>query len=394
MSFLRNDAVNRVNLHSAVQALAHGAGAIFFLVYLVRAGVPAPIALVAQAAIQAGRLALRPAVLPLAKRWGIKPLLIAGALGMALQYPVLAIVDGVGPALALLCLVAAIAEVLYYVSYNAYFSAIGDAEHRGQQIGAREAMMAVSAVAGPLLGAWMLLTFGPIWAFAAVAAIQAASALPLLGTPNVAIPGEAPGAFRAAWQGVLLSGIDGWLDAFFFFFWQIALFVSLGESISAYGGAMALAGLVGAACGLVLGRHVDAGHGRRAAFLAYGVAAVIVVARAASLGSPWLAVAAHALGALVVPLLVPSLGTAVYNLAKASPCPLRFLMATEAAWDVGAIGGCLAAAGLLALDAPLPWIVLLALPAIAAGAFMLGRYFEARNGVATAAADRIAARGI
>jgi hypothetical protein len=43
----------------------------------------------------------------------------------------------------------------------------------------------------------------------------------------------------------------------------MALFVSLHESIPAYGGAMALAGLVGAACGLVLGRYIDTGHGRR-----------------------------------------------------------------------------------------------------------------------------------
>jgi hypothetical protein len=48
MAFLRNDAVNRVNLHSGIQALAHGAGAIFFLVFLLRAGISVPAALVAQ----------------------------------------------------------------------------------------------------------------------------------------------------------------------------------------------------------------------------------------------------------------------------------------------------------------------------------------------------------
>ena len=29
MAFLRNDAINRVNLHSGIQALAQGAGAVF-----------------------------------------------------------------------------------------------------------------------------------------------------------------------------------------------------------------------------------------------------------------------------------------------------------------------------------------------------------------------------
>ena len=102
MAFLRNDAVNRVNLHSGIQALAHGAGAIFLLVFLLRAGISVPAALVAQAAILAGRFLLRPAILPLAKRWGLKPLLIFGTVAIAVQYPLLAEVDGVGGALLVL----------------------------------------------------------------------------------------------------------------------------------------------------------------------------------------------------------------------------------------------------------------------------------------------------
>ena len=81
----------------------------------------------------------------------------------------------------------------------------------------------------------------------------------------------------------------------YFFVWPIALFVSLHESIPAYGGAMALAGLVGAACGLVLGRYIDTGHGRRVVVIAYGVATLVVILRAASVGSPWLAVTANAI---------------------------------------------------------------------------------------------------
>ncbi len=47
MAFLRNDAINRVNLHSGIHALAHAAGGIFFLVFLLRAGVSIPAALIA-----------------------------------------------------------------------------------------------------------------------------------------------------------------------------------------------------------------------------------------------------------------------------------------------------------------------------------------------------------
>src|SRR5262245_35235303 len=103
MAFLRNHAVNRVSLHSGIQALAHGAGAIFFLVFLLRAGISVPAALMAQAAILAGRFVLRPGILPLAKRWGLKPLLIFGTVATAVQYPLLAEVEGMGGALLVLC---------------------------------------------------------------------------------------------------------------------------------------------------------------------------------------------------------------------------------------------------------------------------------------------------
>ena len=149
---------------------------------------------------------------------------------------------------------------------------------------------------------------------------------------------------------------------------------------------MALAGLAGAACGLLLGRHIDAGHGRRAVVIASATAAILVLLRAASLDSPWLAVSANALGALLWPLLIPALGTATYNMAKSSPCPFRFQMATEGGWDVGCFAACVVAAALSASGAPLAIGILLALPGIAAAMSLLWRYYSQRaNGEAVLA---------
>jgi DHA1 family inner membrane transport protein len=383
MAFLGNGAVNRVNLHYGVQALAQAGGGVFFLVFLLRAGVSIPMALIAQAAILAGRFVVRPAILPLARRWGLKPMVIIGALIVALQYPVLAQVHGPGLSLLALCVTAAIGDVFYWPAYHAYFSSLGDAEHRGHQVGGREAMVAVAGIVAPLVGAWALVTLGPGPMFAAVGLIQALSVIPLLGAPNVAVKAAAPGAFRAAWLGGLLAVADGWFASWHIVVWQIALFVSLGESFSAYGGAMALAALVGAACGLLLGRHVDAGHGRRAVLIAYTVAAAVTVFRVVSFGSPWLAVAANALGPFVLSLMLPAAASVSYNLAKASPCALRFHIVAEAGYDVSCAGACLTAAALLTLGAPLSATILLALPAIGLAAWLLRRYYA---GEAAAAA--------
>jgi hypothetical protein len=173
---------------------------------------------------------------------------------------------------------------------------------------------------------------------------------------------------------------DGWFASAFFFVWQIALFMSLGESFQAYGGAMALAALVGAASGLLLGRHIDAGYGKRAVLIAYGVGAFTLALRAGSLGTPWLAIIANALGSLAQCLQVPAMMTAVYNLAKASPCALRFHIATEGGWDAGCATGCLIAAALAASGVPLAMLLTLGFPALATSVVLLRRYY-AVNGI-------------
>jgi len=386
MAFFRNDAINRVNLHTAVQTFAQAGGGVFFFAFLLKVGVPAHWALLAEAGMVSGRFLLRPAILPLARRFGLKPLLIAGALGMGLQYPLLAQVDGVGAQLLILSATRCIAEVVYWVSYNSYFISLGDDEHRGHQISAREALVAGASIGAPLAGAWALTRLGAEWMFSAVALVQAASVLPLLGAPDVAVKPEAAGVLRAAKLTLLLNAADGWLDTWFFYVWQIVLFVTLAQSFSAYGGAMALAGATGAIFGLLLGRHVDAGGGRRAVLIAYGALALVVALRAMSGGAPALALAANAAGPIVMALLSPALGAATCTLVKSSPCVLRTTVANEGAWDIGCGAGCLTAAAVAASGAPLAPALLLALPAVALTAVLLRRFYAERT-----AAPRLAA---
>jgi hypothetical protein len=121
---------------------------------------------------------------------------------------------------------------------------------------------------------------------------------------------------------------------------------------------------------------VDGGGGRRVTVITYAMATFGILLRAASLGSPWLAVAANAAGALLMPMLMPTLGPALYNWAKASPCPLRFHMGTEGGWDVGAAGACFCAAALTASGASLAVPLLLALPAAAGVTATLWRAYR------------------
>lgn len=377
MAYFQNNTVNLLNLHYGIHALALSGGGAFFLVFLLETGVPAPAVLASLAAILLGRFLIRPGVLVLARRFGLKPLVIAGTVATGLQYPLLAEVHGVGPALFVLCAVSSVGDTLYWTAYHAYFASLGDPRHRGHQVGAREAVAAVMGIVGPLATGWALTRFGPRIAFDATAIVLVLAALPILRTPAVAVAHAAPGALRAAIPGALLFAADGWLAGGFVFVWQIALFLALGESFSAFGGAMALSAIAGAVSGMVLGRLVDGGRGAHAAAIAFAALSGAVLLRAMSYDNAPLAVIANACGALVGCLYMPTLGTAVYNQARRSPCALRFHIAAEGGWDIGGSGAALAAAMLLAAGVPIGFAILLALPGAAASFLLLRRYYAA-----------------
>ena len=139
---------------------------------------------------------------------------------------------------------------------------------------------------------------------------------------------------------------------------------------------MALAALVGAIGGLLLGRHIDAGFGHHATWLALTALAGTIVFRSASTHNPALAVIANACGALVGALYQPTIMTAVYNQAKSSPCTLRFHIATEGGWDLGCAAGCLTAALLSALAVPLSVGVLLSLAGVLPLWLLLKRHYR------------------
>ncbi|HTQ12730.1 MAG TPA: MFS transporter [Rhizomicrobium sp.] len=382
MAFFRNNAVNLLNLHYAIHALALTGGGAFFTVYLVRAGVSVPGTMLSLAAIVMGRFVVRPALVGLAVRFGTRRMVMTGSLLSASQYLFLPSVHGVGLPLISMCLVSSLGESLYWTAYHAYFAALGDQEHRGHQISIREAIAAVVGIVSPVIAGWLLVSYGPRVAFTVTALIVATSAVPLNWTPEVPVPRNAPGAWKAAMSGLLLFLADGWIAAGFYFAWQIALFLSLGENFLAYGGALAIAAVVGAVSGMVLGRLIDSGHGRRVAAFSYAVFGLILVLRAVALKSAMLAVAANALGSFGACLYIPTMMTAVYNLAKRSPCTMRFHVVTEAGWDLGAASGLSLSALLVWLGEPLWSCILLSLAGVMAGFAMIWRYYTSHPGAA------------
>ena len=151
--------------------------------------------------------------------------------------------------------------MFYWTCYHVFFAALGDSEHRGKQIGARQALGALADVIGPVAGGLLLTNFGPWIAFGAACAIQVAAVYPLLrvAEPKIAQPSPR-GAYAAARVGILLCFADGWLRSGAATAWSIVMFQALAERFDTFGGVLAVAALAGALGGMVLGRFIDMGH--------------------------------------------------------------------------------------------------------------------------------------
>jgi hypothetical protein len=375
MAFFHNRNLNLLNLHYVIGSVAVGGGGAFYEVWLLKAGIGIPGVLMTLAGIFAARLVIRMFLLPIAIRAGLRALVVAGALLMGVSFVFLAHVRGADWSLVALALVSSLADTVYWPSYHAFFAALGDEDHRGQQLGVREGVTAAVGIVSPLVTAWLLIRFGPVAAFYATGVIWAFAAIPLLWMPDVLVVPRAPGAFRSAVSGVMLFVGDGWVSAGYFLVWHLALFLSLGRDVMAYGGALAISALVGGVSGLFLGRLIDSGRGARAVWIAGGVLISVILLRAAAGGHPLLAVVANALGAFVACLYVPTMMTAVYNQAKRSPCVMRFHIAAEGGWDIGVTTGLSASALLVWLGVPVARTILLSLVGAAFTLALLRRYY-------------------
>jgi len=383
MAFFHNRDVNLINLHAAIAAVAMGSGGAFWSVYLLKAGISVPGILLTTAATFLFRLLLRSFLMPLAVRFGVRITLIIGTLLFGISFPFVLGVHGIGAGLYILIVVTALADTVYWPSYHAYFAAVGDEEHRGQQTSLREAVSAMLGIAAPLAAAWSMIAYGPRATFWVTAAIEAAAAIPLLWGRDVPVAKSAPGAFRHALKGAGLFVGDGVVAAGYFVTWQIALFLTFDQSYLAYGGALAIASLVGAISGLVLGRLIDAGKGGQILWLAIGLIDAAIILRAVSGHHPVLAIAANALGALNGCIYIPTMMTTVYNRAKRAPCVMRFNIVAEGGWDVGVTAGLCVTAGLVWLGVPINRTILVSLIGSSVVFAMLRNYF------ATHATERV-----
>jgi MFS family permease len=380
-----NRNIQRLALHVAIGTLAAALSHVFSAVFLIRVGLAPAQVFLAFAAILALRFVTRPIVLVAVPAMGLRRALIFGIVLSSLSCLLLTFIDGVGLALVSFIVALALGQVFYCTCYHVFFSALGDAERRGSQIGWMQALGAVAALAGPGIGGLLLTMFGPGAAFGTAFLIGLASILPVLHIDEPRVERAMPeGAYAAAANAVRLYFADGWIQVSLTTAWSIVMFQALGGRYDSFGGTLSLAALAGAIGGLVLGRLIDNGRGRPALWLNAAVLAAGLVLRSVTFGHA-AAVIAVAVGTTMLSgLYLPSWMTPVYNEAKSSPCMLRFQFAAEGGWDAGgALAGGVAAV-ICFFGLPVEAAILPALPMVLVQALLLERSYAAQYRAALA----------
>ena len=370
MKFFSNNAINRVYMHSGLQSLAYNSGGVFIYVYLLKAGVAVHLALAVLAIILSLRLLLRLIVMPVIKRIGLRNGTILGTAIDALGYLMLGHVTELGPMLVAFIIVSSLGTTFYWTCYHASVARLGDEEHRGSQVSAREAIFAITGIIGPITGGLMLTFFGPVYAFALTAALNCVGIIPLLGVPRLDIEPEARLPLNTKLFAFGLAFSDGLVASSVNMIWRVVLFQTLGESFQAYGGALALAGVFGALMGLGVGRMIDLGHHKRSIQIGLVVMSSTILVVAFGYHHSWSAIAANMIGAAAAPLYLSAIMTQFYNVGKASSCTLRFNIAGENGFDSGSAVGCTIAALFLWAGLQPFWPLLIGLAGIA-GEFVI-----------------------
>ncbi|MEO6608847.1 MAG: MFS transporter [Aestuariivirga sp.] len=380
MKFFSNNAINRVYMHSGLQSLAYNSGGVFIYVYLLKAGVAVHLALAVLAMVLGLRLILRFMVMPVIKVIGLRNGIILGTAIDALGYLMLGHVSELGPMLVAFVFVSSLGTTFYWTCYHACVARLGDEEHRGSQVSAREAIFAITGIIGPIAGGLMLTFFGPVYAFALTAALNCAGIIPLLGVPRLDIEPEARLPLNTKLFAFGLAFSDGLVASSVNMIWRVVLFQTLGESFQAYGGALALAGVFGALMGLGVGRMIDLGHHKRSIQIGLVVMASTILVGAFGYHHSWSAIAANMIGAAAAPLYLSAIMTQFYNVGKASSCTLRFNIAGENGFDSGSAVGCTVAELFLWAGLQPFWPLLAGLAGIA-GEFVILRRRDNQKGV-------------
>lgn len=384
-AFLTNRAVNLVNIHTALKRFAISVADLFGAVYLYTLGLSLTQIFLAWCGIFIIRLLIRPFGFWLASKRGLRKSVILGSIFFIGYYLILSQVTGLNIWLFIFIFYAALADTLYWLPYHAYFAALGDLEHRGKQLGFREALVALAATLGPLTSGLLINTYGFNAAFITAAIFTLIAAIPVYFCPEVSIGKKI--SLKKALKKISQKGFwlfvgDGWSYNAHIFTWNLILFIMLG-SVLKFGALLSLAAIFQGVGLLLLGRGIDRGSGKKIWPLGIALGILIPFGRALFVDTVPEVIFFDLLLALSVCFYSPTFNTTLYNTAKSSRNVLWFHFFAEMGWDVGSSIALFTAAILTYLDLSPRFVLFFSAGGTMIVATILHSYFKHHHHIIT-----------
>jgi len=375
--FLKNRAENLLSAHFGLQNFAASIVNIFFGVYLYQIGIPLWEIFLIWGITFFTRCLLRPVVLPLYFRYGVRRMLIIGIICNAISFLALERVTEVGIWLGIFMLLVAITDIFYWTAFHLYFALLGENMRRGKQVAIRNCMEFLSSFLAPLVSAILIVKINFSAIFWVGAGFLFLSGIPLFFVPDVELP--EPQKFFPAVKIIEKSGF--WLffmDAIFSqahgFTWTLVLFIFVGKYLT-FGGLLSLAVLFQMIAALFLGQRFDRGNGKKLVPLGVILLTLTVFGRVFMTASIPAIIFFDVLFILGFLLLYPFYLATFYNAVKSSRHPLYFQVVAESGWDMGSVIITGFASVFLYLGGDLKYIMLFGIFGLFGVAFVLKRYF-------------------
>ncbi len=322
---------------------------IFVAVYMYESGYSIPQIILYYLVLNALRIPVSWGVAMVAAYWGPKHgILIANILRIpSLMALVMLEQWGVG-ALALFGVLTAVAASLYDLCYMIDFSKVKHVEHVGREIGTMQVLERLARVVSPLVGGVLAASFGPHTTIIVASVVFLCAAIPLLRTAE---PTETRMKLkfrefpwreaRRTFIGEIAVGVDFIASGLIWtLFMATVVFVSSGESVYAYLGALTSVGVLASlVAAWTYGHLIDRARGRE--LMVAGAVGNWLV----HLFRPFITTTAGAAGVNIT----SEIGTAAYNMsftrvvldmADRSSYRIGYLMIIEIMYNIGATLAC------------------------------------------------------
>ena len=264
--------VTLLNIHYGIRTAAWEVASLFSLSYLYKQGLP----LYAACLVYGGMFFMRLFFIPLANRLclkkGVRFTLTIGTVLFALRYLTLIPIDGLNWKVLPFLLLSGIADPMYRLPYNTFFSLLSKDGNRGKDVGFRESMRTIIVIFAPVLGGWSLAHFR-VMTFVMMAVITILSLLPLRpirSKPLLNEPDDNEKKGKSSNVGFILFCCDA-VSQHSIIVWQLTVFAMVAESYERFGLLLGLASLFQAVCYGTFGSFVDKGHQKIYVFISYAL---------------------------------------------------------------------------------------------------------------------------